>query len=104
MLSEYCPFYIWVPNVFTPDGDTYNETFYAVGSGSGLKDFRLIILNRWGNLMFESNLISEEWDGSTQTGKMAQDGVYIYVLNYSYYNNDGAVISEKKVGHVTLLR
>ena len=67
---------IETPNVFTPNQDGANE-FYALET-QNLKKLRLIILNRWGNVLYDGeseDLINSipKWDG----GK-AEDGVYFY--------------------------
>ena len=45
----------YVPNTFTPDGDTYNQTFQPIfTSGYDPLVFSMLIYNRWGELLFES--------------------------------------------------
>src|SRR5690606_27637928 len=42
----------YVPNVFTPDGDEFNEGFHPVfTSGFDPFDYHLIIFNRWGEVI-----------------------------------------------------
>ena len=71
------------PNVFTPNGDTedVNEEFFL--TTENLSEFRLIIFNRWGNVVFDvtSNDPDNDnpsWDGKTPDGKELEDGVYFY--------------------------
>ncbi len=71
------------PNVFTPNGDTddANESFFL--TTENLSEFRLIIFNRWGNVVFDvtSNDPDNDnpsWDGKTKDGKELEDGVYFY--------------------------
>ena len=62
-----------VPNIFTPNGDDINDTFFIRNlpeSGSSL-----IITNRWGKEVFSSGDYQNNWDG----GGIA-DGVYFYKL------------------------
>lgn len=69
-----------VPNVFTPDGDGYNDTWtiyipYA-------ESVRVRIYNRWGQLIYEFSDLYTGWDGTVmQTGKPASDGVYYYIAD-----------------------
>ncbi|HOS48836.1 MAG TPA: gliding motility-associated C-terminal domain-containing protein, partial [Bacteroidia bacterium] len=42
----------YIPNTFTPNGDGLNDTFGI--AGEALKEFRMQIFNRWGQLVFES--------------------------------------------------
>jgi gliding motility-associated-like protein len=89
---------IFVPNVFTPNGDLTNDMFTIELTG-GLVD-EGFILNRWGEVIktFDSNDIS--WDGSNERGQDVPDGVYTYLVRYAA---PGGVNSEVH-GHVTLIR
>jgi len=91
----------YIPNAFTPDGDTYNETFQPVfTSGFDPYDYHLVIFNRWGETVFESYNDQEGWDGSYNGGN-APDGVYVWTVKF------GEILSDKKYndkGIVTLVR
>jgi len=74
-----------VPNVFSPDGDGHNEYFTVYAKS--LKEFKVTIFNRWGNLVYEHTQTEEmfEWEGwdGTLHGKgnaKCQPGVYYYVI------------------------
>jgi gliding motility-associated-like protein len=78
--------YVYVPNAFTPNEDGLNDTFG--GLGYGFKDYHLIIYNRWGQLVFETDKQSDQWDG-TYGGKSAPIGSYAYAIEVKgYYEND----------------
>jgi len=68
-----CEEYI-IPNVFTPNNDNYNDLFKIVYNGD--QEYRLLIYNRWGQLMFESNEKEYLWNG-----KNAPDGTYFYIFS-----------------------
>jgi gliding motility-associated-like protein len=85
------------PNVFTPNGDGFNDYFYV--KASGVEVYNLKIFNRWGLLMFESNSPSARWDGKTQGGIDAPDGTYFYTLVAKSSDQDYS-----RNGTVTLLR
>lgn len=85
-----------IPNVFTPNNDGENDLFYI--TSYGLKDYDLLILNRWGNVVFESSDPKNGWDG-TINGKECTEGVYFYKLTARQNNND-----IKKHGFLTLVR
>jgi gliding motility-associated-like protein len=70
---------ISIPNVFTPNGDLANDTFLV--TWTGLSDLRCEIYDRWGVLIYKWNGLTGGWDGRTDTGKMATDGVYYYIVN-----------------------
>jgi gliding motility-associated-like protein len=88
---------MWVPNCFTPDGDENNNEWKPIGTN--YYDPYVFIVNRWGNLIFESYDINKGWDG-TYGGNLCQDGIYIYVLRWRDW--DGK--SHQAHGHITLLR
>ena len=71
------------PNVFTPNGDTdeVNEEFFL--TTENLAELRLIIFNRWGNVVYDytSSDISDDnpsWNGKTDKGDELDEGVYFY--------------------------
>ncbi|MCX7743344.1 MAG: gliding motility-associated C-terminal domain-containing protein [Flavobacteriales bacterium] len=71
-----CP--IVVPNVFSPNDDGINDILFI--PGLPLK-FHLIIYNRWGNAVFETEDPNQLWNGKiNNTGEKATSGVYFYVL------------------------
>jgi gliding motility-associated-like protein len=88
---------IYVPNVFTPDGDSFNNTFFAVANN--IREFEMYIFNRWGELIFVSNSIDTQWNG-TYNGIKSPDGVYVWKIKYRDING----IDYEQYGHVTLLR
>jgi gliding motility-associated-like protein len=66
---------IYIPNSFTPNGDGMNDTFGAYGEA--VKDFKMQVFNRWGQVIFETNNFSTQWDG-TFDGMPAPQGSYVY--------------------------
>ena len=91
----------YVPNTFTPDNDNYNETFQPVfTSGFDPYDFNLLIFNRWGEILFESNNANIGWDG-TYGGKIVKDGTYIWKIEFKTKYTDERQVH---VGHVNILR
>lgn len=99
LFIEPYPFY--VPNTFTPDGDEGNNDFYPVAF-LGVESYNLKIYNRWGELMFETVDIEDQWDGTMPNGVVAQDGVYIYKIELETCEPIG---NERLItGHINLLR
>lgn len=88
---------VYVPNTFTPDGDEFNNVF--VVQGGNITKFKILIFNRWGELLFESHDIHVGWDG-TYGGRMCQDGTYIWKVRYEDLEGEPHVL----VGHVNLIR
>ena len=55
------PMTLYIPNTFTPNGDGLNDTFGI--AGEAVKDFKMEVFNRWGQLVFESTNPNLRWDG-----------------------------------------
>jgi gliding motility-associated-like protein len=73
--ADSCQFYE-IPNVFTPNGDGFNDFLIAKTSGLVEKiDFKLF--NRSGLLIFQTDQPRINWDG-TYNGKIVSPGVYFY--------------------------
>ena len=82
------PNYLVNSNVFTPDGDGKNDK-YDVSldpkthlTYSYVKTFHIEIYNRWGKKVFESNDVSNQWDG-TIDGAKADEGVYYWMCSFT---------------------
>ncbi|MEX1001282.1 MAG: gliding motility-associated C-terminal domain-containing protein, partial [Crocinitomicaceae bacterium] len=92
----------YVPNVFTPDGDNINNTFFPVfTAGFDYYDYHLMIFNRWGEVVFESYNSDVGWDGTYGDGGLVQDGVYIWQIKFGETGTD----KKRTVrGHVTVLK
>ena len=76
--------HIFVPNVFSPNGDGRNDRL-VIYAGPEIARFKsLMIFDRWGNFVFENSNFPKNaetigWDG-TLRGKPVQAGVFVYVL------------------------
>jgi gliding motility-associated-like protein len=101
VVIECDPLIYWIPNCFTPDGNEFNQTWGPVfTSGYSIDHFEISILNRWGNLIWESYDPTANWDG-TYKGKKCTDGVYTWIVKFDILNTD-----EKRIdhGYVTIIR
>ena len=65
-----------------------------------MESIRLVIVNRWGNLMTTIESLNIGWDGTTPNGNEAKEGVYFY--KYTAIGLDGS----EWIGHgfLTLIR
>ena len=92
----------YIPNTFTPDGDTYNETFKPVFiSGYDPYDFHLMIFNRYGEVIFETYDASYGWNGAFGDRGLVESGVYIWTLEFRETQTDKR---HKDTGHFTILK
>lgn len=96
-----CNCLVYTPNAFSPNRDNKNELFQVKVNCTDYNG-KLEIYNRFGQLMYQSEDPEEGWDG-TWNGKDAIEGVYIYVLKYSGYDN-GRLINERKRATFSLIR
>ncbi len=73
----------FLPNAFTPNGDSVNDVYRGVGIMEGSTDFVMTIWNRWGELVFEADDPNESWNGRKfNSGQDAPNGVYVVQVNY----------------------
>jgi gliding motility-associated-like protein len=95
-----CPdIYLFIPNVFSPDDDQFNNLFEI--QSSGYEDWDLKIFNRWGVMVYESTNPSRHWNGRAMgSDEASPTGTYFYVLNAK--DIFGKSVSFE--GHLTLLR
>ncbi|OUV72801.1 MAG: hypothetical protein CBC83_06395 [Flavobacteriales bacterium TMED123] len=87
-----------INNVFTPNGDGVNDVF--VFENNGMDILSVMIFNRWGQKVFETDLRSPQWDGKNLKGNDELAGTYFYVLTAQ--GKDGYRYEEK--GALILIR
>ena len=87
---------IFVPNSFTPN-TSMNQTFGAYGIG--IKQFQMSVYDRWGEMLFYSEDLSNQWDG-TKNGVQVSQGLYVWTITAILEN--GKKVS--KQGTVTLIK
>ena len=92
----------YVPNVFTPDGNGFNESFQPVFySGFDPYDFHMTIFNRWGEVIFESYDASRGWNGHYGNRGLVEDGTYIWQIQFKEARSDKKHLYN---GHITVLK
>ncbi len=85
------------PTAFTPNGDGINDDLSL--QGFGVENFRMLIFNRWGEMVFQTSKFGDAWDG-TFRGKEQEIGVYPYFIEGTVAG--GREYLEK--GNITLIR
>lgn len=91
---------LFIPNVFTPNGDGTNDLFRLFGNLPALKFVEMQLFNRTGEKVFESNDINFTWDGSYK-GRLLEPQVLVYTLHAVFIDNHSEEIFK---GSLTLLR
>ena len=99
-VKDGCRPTLYVPNTFTPNGDGRNDHFRAYGTR--IKSYRLRIFNRWGEEIFQTEKLTEGWNGTHQ-GLDVPVGVYTYRIDYEVYSTL-PYQSDPIVGKVKLVR
>ena len=81
----------FIPNVFSPNGDGYNDYFMPY--------YDVQVFDRNGMLIYQGDKNGKGWDGTYKNKKMDPD-TYFYVLHYV----DGHNVKQTVKGFVTLVR
>ncbi len=90
---------IYVPNIFSPDGDGFNDTWYITFKDYHPMIIEAAIFDRWGEKVAEwHNVPNVNWDGIFK-GKKVNTGVFVYYFKYK--GRDGKEVIVK--GDVTVL-
>jgi gliding motility-associated-like protein len=78
---------IFFPSGFTPDGDGNNETFgpLPLSALSSLRDYKLTVYGRWGEVIFTSTDPFLKWDG-TYKGKILPTQTFTWIATYTQRN------------------
>lgn len=95
-------FAVYAPNVFSPNGDGFNDYFSIYGGEELAMINQLNIYNRWGNLVYtrkDVSLGSQSWDGSFE-GLALPEGVYLFQARITGTNGRTEALS----GEITLIR
>jgi gliding motility-associated-like protein len=96
IVVNVCGEYGVFPNMITPNGDGQNDVWVLNNIGAIYPEVVVRVFNRWGNLVFESEGYTQNWDG-THNGEPLPMGTYYYVIEL----NDAASTVYK--GHVSII-
>ena len=88
---------IGVPTAFSPNGDGLNDLL--VVEGYAIEEMRFKIYNRYGQLLFETGVQKNGWDGNFR-GRPEDPGVYLWTLDYKFSSGQEGKMS----GNTTLVR
>ena len=90
---------IHFPSGFTPNNDGQNDYFRILGANN-LKDYHLVIYNRWGQRVFESFDFTKGWNGNFK-GQSQSSATFVWVCEFK---ESGRESKTKLKGTVTLIR
>ena len=85
----------YIPNAFSPNGDSKNEGFKGTGIGINSATYQMWIYDRWGLMIFHSTGLESSWDGHVHDGPAEQD-VYVWKVSFEddmtrFHNYNGTV-------------
>jgi gliding motility-associated-like protein len=85
---DNCPEYT-LPNIFSPNGDALNDVFEPFPYRY-VDRISMVIYNRWGEPVFETEDPAILWDGKHRdSGKACTDGAYYYVIRVDFIRLSG---------------
>lgn len=88
---------LYIPNSFSPNLDGKNE-YWAV-KGERLRNFKISVHNRWGQLVFQADKLNFKWDGRNGES-LCPVGTYVYLIQYTDLENQ----PQRLTGHLHLIR
>lgn len=94
-----CVEQLYLPNSFHGHGDCINDVFVPRMIGEP-QNYSFKIFNRWGELIFETNKVTEGWNGSYKN-KAVQTDVYVWMIEFTCKDDEEKY---KLTGNVSLLR
>jgi gliding motility-associated-like protein len=105
VLGGNCSETVFIPNIFSPNDDGANDTFFPYAYPDCIKQVRrMLIFDRWGEQVFKRfnfppNIKTEGWNGQFKEKKLPPD-VFLYIIEMEL--SDGKTVLYK--GDVTLIR
>ena len=98
--SGNCILGIHIPTAFSPNGSGFSENnVYQIIAGQDIAKIAFKIIDRWGNILFESEDKEFQWAGSYK-GQKCNNGIYAYFVDVSYSTGKIETLS----GNITLIR
>jgi len=87
---------VFIPSMFSPNNDQLNDRWTIIGSC--IQSIRAKVFNQWGELIFESNELNNNWDGFYKGSKVMNDN-YTYTVSITYDDGTGETFN----GSVTVI-
>lgn len=94
---------LYFPNAFSPNGDGLNDEFTALGNTENVFSYSLLVYDRWGKILLESEDPGRGWDGYYK-GTLVPAGTYVYKAAYRIESSCVEGEDHSATGTVTLVR
>lgn len=99
-IIERLPAYtFYAPNTFTPNNDKRNDFFFPLGEGWDVKTYSLMVFDRWGEKIYETDQVDGWWAGTFKGAEVKED-TYIWKVNLK----DIFGMQHNYIGHIILVR
>ncbi len=99
VVFEDCDEAVYIPSSFTPDNDGVNDVWKVVARN--INAMQTLVMNRWGQVVFESNELAPVWVGGFDTGdSYVSDGLYFFRVEFERRNGQ----REVREGSMFMLR
>jgi len=96
---------LFIPNLFTPNGDGQNDFFKVYGAG--IKEIEFQVFTRGGKLLYRTNSVEEAysvgWDGN-DNGNPVESGVYVWSIKGKYFDGRPLSFNGQQSGLINLMR
>lgn len=93
---------IYIPNIFTPNGDTFNDRLYVQSPDYG-RILELVVYDQWGSVKFRSETLKlndpENGWRPYENGFVLPSGVYTYILEIEFIDKEIEIFT----GTITLI-
>ena len=106
---KYCPpdsIHITVPNIFTPNGDSKNDTWQLTiyTYQYTISNYTCTIYDRWGLKLFNTTDSNEGWNGRTTSGVACSADTYFYIIKVTETSSQGVTKQEEFKGFLELIK
>lgn len=95
---------LFLPNAIRVDGT--NSVFRILNENmlANIQRFQIVIMNRWGEVIYQSNDPFFQWRGTDRNGKLVMPNTYVYIITYqNQFGEDQQTIQNQR-GGITVLR
>ncbi|WP_296622093.1 PKD domain-containing protein [Marivirga sp.] len=99
---EDCAPKVFAPNAVRPASSIAQNRAFRVFANEYVGEFQIIIFNRWGTIVFQSNDKNFEWDATDLNGVQVPQGLYAYIINFRSTEEGGRTYEQR--GGVNVVR
>jgi hypothetical protein len=99
---EDCAPKVFAPNAVRPGSSIAQNRAFRVFANEYVGEFQIIIFNRWGTIVFQSNDKNFEWDATDLNGVEVPQGLYAYIINFRSTEEGGRTYEQR--GGVNVVR